>query len=294
MARAFQSDLNLVAATGSIQVLPAEPNDPPWKAIWAECEAVEYLTAFGIGRQYQAATNSLFTLAGAFSAFRREAILDTFLYDQSTVSEDTKMTLDIRKSLASREKYIGCVADAISYVTPTLSFSQLYAQRVRWQRGQLEVAALHSDLALSKLFQINGLSIPRTLIIDHTLAFPRLIWTFLLPMLHLLGYPLSLVVHATIGLYIFYAFIEALAVGACYLVSDPKVRARLRDCWYIPIFIPAYRFVVFWFRLGGFFNVLNDQAEWRVKDPWQETRDGISHTFDTFRGFYRRLIRSSA
>lgn len=289
MARAFESDPQLAAATGAIEVLPVDrSSQPPWKAIWAECEALEYLGAFLIGRQYQSATNSLFTLAGAFSAFRREIILDTFLYDQATVSEDTKMTLDIRQRSIDANMRIGCVADAIAYVEPTLSVSKMYAQRVRWQRGELEVAALQPNLRAREMLRLKGLSISRMLIVDHTLAFPRLVWTFLMPMLYFFGYPLPLVVSASIGMYFFYALIDTLLMGTCYVLSTADIRTRLRDYWFLPLVMPAYRFILFWFRFGGFLNVLTDEAQWRVTDPWEETRAGLRTLGKSIRMLWQR------
>ncbi len=271
MARAFHAEPGLAAATGSIEVLPPEGlNQPAWKEIWAECEAMEYLAAFHIGRRYQAAANSLFTLAGAFSAFRREVLLGTFLYDRTTVSEDTKLTIDIHRQCAARGMRIGCVAEAVAYVEPTLSLSRLYAQRVRWQRGELEVAALQPDLDVTSVFRSRGLSVPRMLAIDHTLAFPRLVWTFLLPMLYFVGYPLPLVASATLGMHLFYSLIEALSMATCYALGDREVKARVRKDWYLFVVMPAYRFVLFWFRLGGFLNVLTDEAQWQVTSPWED------------------------
>ena len=94
MVRAFELDPNVAAATGSIEVLPADVdprtgehvNIHPLKFLMAEAEFLEYYAGFRIGRQYQSQTKSLFTLAGAFSAFRRDVLLKTFLYDDSTVS----------------------------------------------------------------------------------------------------------------------------------------------------------------------------------------------------------------
>ncbi|MCZ6539818.1 MAG: glycosyltransferase family 2 protein [Chloroflexi bacterium] len=87
MVRAFESDPSVAGATGSIEVLPSnvdprsgEPVDiHPFKFLLAEAEFLEYYAGFRIGRQYQSQTRSLFTLAGAFSAFRREVLLKTFM-----------------------------------------------------------------------------------------------------------------------------------------------------------------------------------------------------------------------
>ena len=105
---------------------------------------------------------------------------------------------------------------------------------------------------------------------DHTLAFPRVVWTFLLPMLFLLGYPLSQVVAATIAMYLCYMVVDAMIMANCYLLGHDEARRRLRKNWWLLAILPTYSFVLFWFRLGGFLAVLNDPPQWRTAPPWQE------------------------
>lgn len=274
MVKAFVADHDLGAATGSVEVMERKvEGSDPWRHLLAECEFQEYYSGFRIGRQYQTATNSLFTLAGAFSVFRRDVLLRTFLYDKQTVSEDTKMTFEIHKRFAELNK--ACIAEAIAYVEPTPSLSALYAQRVRWQRGQLEVASLYTEFVRSPL-RIKGLSSPKSLIVDHTLAFPRVVWAFLLPMLYFVGYSLTLVVTATLAMYLCYMAIEVLYEITCYLLADNGPKQRVARNWWLFAVMPAFRYTVFWFRFGGFLSVLMEPAEWRVKDPVTEVRMGLS------------------
>jgi cellulose synthase/poly-beta-1,6-N-acetylglucosamine synthase-like glycosyltransferase len=95
--RTFESDPSLMAATGSIRVDKVLGKDFRFLDLLNYCEVVEYLIAFGIGRRYQNLTNTLFTLSGAFSAFRRDIILQSFLYQNRTVSEDTDLTFHLRR-----------------------------------------------------------------------------------------------------------------------------------------------------------------------------------------------------
>ena len=215
VAFAFDEDKRLAAATGSVEVLPLD-RDPltgeerevhPLRYAMAQAEFVEYYEGFRIGRQYQSQTGSLFTLAGAFSAFRRDIMLRTFMYDQRTVSEDTDLTFYIAMNFP--EMRVKAVTSAIVYVHPTPTLKLLYAQRVRWQRGQIEVAAMYPQLERHP-FRLRGISIVKSLLVDHTLAFPRVVWTFLLPFMFLLGYPLEVVITATLGLYLIYVGVEAL------------------------------------------------------------------------------------
>ena len=275
MARHFEADKKLAAATGTVEVLPADESidRDPIKHLIAECEFQEYLSAFWLGRQGQMLNRSMFTLAGVFSFFRRDVLLNTTLYDKQTVSEDTKITFDIRTQFGGER--LACIPEAVVYVTPTPSLGALYSQRVRWQRGELEVAAVHQDMVDAHVLRMRGLALGRILLIDHTFLFPRLVWTFLFPALVFFGYPLSLVVEALGLIYVFYILIAAMSVISVYMMATPAIRVRLRRTWWLAAIIPAYRFAIFTFRLAGSIIALAEPAEWRVDPPWTEARRAI-------------------
>ncbi|MEX0762941.1 MAG: glycosyltransferase [Dehalococcoidia bacterium] len=280
MVRAFDEDPKVAAVTGAIEVLPAyidpatgkKRKTHPLKYVMAEAEFLEYYSGFRIGRQYQSRTSSLFTLAGAFSAFRRDVLLNTFMYDERTVSEDTDLTFFIASRFPDRK--VRAVARAVAYVHPTETLKALYAQRVRWQRGQLEVAAMYPEFERHP-FRIRGLALPKSLIIDHTLAFPRVVWTFLLPMMYFIGYPLSLVVSASLSMYLIYMAVDGLYMGVAYMLAEGEAKSRIRQHWWMVLFMPAFRWTTFWFRFGGFLAVMMEPKEWRVRDPVTETRVGV-------------------
>ncbi|MBN1584064.1 MAG: hypothetical protein JXA89_25365, partial [Anaerolineae bacterium] len=287
---------DLGAATGAIEVLPCPESGDRDRAdldrltfLIAECEFQEYLAAFWLGRQAQTQSSSLFTLAGAFSFFRHEVLLKTILYDNQTVSEDTKVTFDVRKQFA--EKRLACIPEAIVYVTPTPTLRALYSQRVRWQRGEIEVAAIHRELVEPNMLRLRGLALGRTLLIDHTFLFPRLTWTFLFPALVFLGYPLSLILSSLLIIYVFYILIAAICMLAIYVIATPAIRARLRRSWWIVGVMPAYRMIIFAYRLAGSIIALAEPAEWRVQDPWTETAAAARSFTKTLEQFFARRNR---
>jgi len=282
MVSHFEADPTLGAATGAIEVLPISPGDEKNRLAFliAECEFQEYLAAFWLGRQGQTLSHSLYTLAGAFSFFRRSVLLHTMLYDKQTVSEDTKVTFDIRRQFGGER--LACIPEAVVYVTPTPSLSTLYSQRVRWQRGEIEVAAVYQEMLDPNMLRLRGLALGRTLLIDHTFLFPRLVWTFLFPALVLFGYPLSLIVSATIIIYLFYIFIATISALSVYMIATPANRSRLWRNWWIVTIIPAYRFLIFTFRLAGSIIALTEPAEWRVQAPWTETAAAIRSLASAF------------
>lgn len=274
VAQAFDYDPDLAATTGAIEVkeLRDRDKDHRLRYLVSECEFLEYYAGFRIGRQYQSLTNSLFTLAGAFSSFRRSVLLQTPLYQSQTVSEDTQLTFELHRSFAGMR--LECLPDAIAYVEPTPSMSALYAQRVRWQRGELEVASLFKDF-LSLPVSLRGVSVPRSLLVDHTLAFPRVIWTFLMPLLYFFGYPLEVVVSATLSMYLVYMMVDGLYTLVTYSLAEADARARIRRNWWIFMVLPAFRWTVFWFRFSGFLTALKEPPEWRAQDPLQQTIQGL-------------------
>ena len=266
---------DLGAVTGAIQVLPVNENDPPLRRYLALCEFFEYLTAFHVGREHQTLMQNIYTLSGAFSVFRREVLLQTGLYRNLTVTEDTDLTFELHEEF--REWRIACISSAIAYVHPIESITALYAQRVRWQRGQLEVSSRHTHLMQQPFWTLRGFSPARTLLIDHTLAFPRVVWTFLLPILAIFGYPLSLLVMAFLVLYGFYLLIDLAWVGVAWLGVDHLARKRLLNLlWLIPA-MPFYRMIVYWFRIAGFLHAVAEPGTWRVRDPLLELKQGYTN-----------------
>jgi biofilm PGA synthesis N-glycosyltransferase PgaC len=266
MVRTFEFRPNLIAATGAVEIERAEPSRSRFVTLLRTCEACEYLSAFRVGRRFQSLRNSLYTLSGAFSAFRRQALFEhSYLYDSLTVSEDTKLTFDMRDRTRRRrpEATLECVDAAVAFVEPIPSLSALYSQRLRWQRGQVEVAALHG-VEQRGVFGAFRTMAGRILLADHTLAFPRLVWTFLLPFLFLVGYSPAVVAGAIIAMYVAYAGIESLFFLTAYHFVAEDNRRWLRTVAWAPLVMPAYRFMVYWFRLAGLLHAVAEPQRWHT------------------------------
>ena len=164
--------------TGTIltnpEMIKAEKN--PFRRIFQKTEFYEYAQAFLAGRNFEAELNSIFTMSGAFSAFRKSTILKTQLYNTETVCEDTHVTFQVRKLLHQK---IAICENAVFFVDPIENLQKLCLQRQRWQRGELEVAHMFMDRgSVVKGFLTNFMT--RVIMFDHTFAFPRMIWYFAL------------------------------------------------------------------------------------------------------------------
>ena len=285
----FESDPTLMAATAVICVDKELVKRPGLIDIVNYCEIVEYLVAFNVGRRYQTITNTLFTLSGAFSAFRRETILKTFLYQERTVSEDTDLTFHIRKFLKATSMRIGCVEEAIAYVEPIESLARLYSQRVRWQRGEIEVVAMYYE-NIPGAFKALRDFVGRTIILDHTLAFSRLAWTFLIPFLYFIGYSLAMVMVAMGGLFVCYLFIEGVYFYVGYRGATDFYRDKLKKIWWVVFILPFYRYMSYWFRVGGIVQVVAETKSWRVENPIEETIQVLKGYEKLFRILLYKLL----
>ncbi len=222
---------------------------------------LEYLDAFRLGRQFQATIGSAYILAGAFSAFRRSTLMKTELYKPRTVSEDFDLTVDIHET---GEK-VGYVAESKALLAPVINVNSLYSQRVRWCRGQLEVAGAHQKVIGNRRYGMVGwFGFPQMLITDHTLSFPRLIWTILIVMFPLFGYPVSTVTLALLFTYAFYVVLSFMQTFAAYVIVDGETKRKTERALGWCFALPFYRLVVFYFRMSGYLRTLTEPAGWDI------------------------------
>lgn len=259
----FEQDSDIYALTGVVltnfQDIKETKNQ--YLKIYQKCELFEYCEAFLIGRGFQSKTNTMFTLSGACSAFRKDAVLRTQLYNSETLGEDTHMTSQIRIFLNGKVKLC---EDAFFFVDPIESVDKLYIQRQRWQRGEIEVSTLFLDKNKKRgLFNI----LKYNMLIDHTLVFPRLIWMFAMIYLLFIEYPLKLVVGANIIMYLVYAGNSLLQflVGKLYLKTQKDTKKFMNRNFLIVFLLPLYRMLIFIMRVAGIINAKEKNAKWNTK-----------------------------
>lgn len=270
MVLRFENNPQIHAMTGVILTSPdkIENTQAFGLRLLRRCEFAEYGQAFLAGRNYESELDSIYTLSGAFSAFRSSTILKTFLYNPDTVGEDTHITFQIRKLM---KKSVYLCENAIFYVDPIDDLNKLYTQRQRWQRGELEVshAFLKGDMKTKRFFSN---FMVRRLIFDHTFAFPRMIWYFALLCLSMMNYPFSLILGSLIIMYVLYtisAFLYYLNIVS-YLKSYPELQSYYAKKWYIIPFLPLYNFMCFFIRFAGIINSIKSPATWKTRTLTEE------------------------
>lgn len=233
-------------------------------------EYFEYVQAFLAGRTVESVNNQLFTMSGAFSAFRRVRLMQTRLYDINTIGEDIDMTFQIRYELNGR---VELCPNAIFYVEPIPSLDALYMQRQRWQRGEMITVRkfMQDNIGLSKFFKN---FVVRRLLIDHTVIFLRMIWLFAFVVLIPFGYSVHLVAMSFVLLYILYVGIALLNfVSACiYLRNFRADELFYLKNWWVILTLPGFFLVLSFIQMIGLVNMMTQPAKWRVKDYHEEYR----------------------
>jgi hypothetical protein len=134
-----------------------------------------------------------------------------------------------------------------------------------------------------------GFSPARTLLVDHTLSFPRLLWLVYLPVLTYFGYSLSLMISAYFIMYMFYLGIEIAWVGGATLFAHPATRRHVRRIWASIFLMPFYRLSVFFFRFSGFLVAQTEPGAWRINSPFWQVQAGWMDLRARLRIFFSSL-----
>ncbi len=266
----FEADQTIECMTGVILTDPKQVQayPPVLPRILRKVEFMEYAQAFLAGRNYSAEVNAVYTLSGAFSAFRKSAVLKSQLYNTDTICEDTQITFQMKYLQKTK---VGICEDAIFFVDPIEDMNKLYTQRQRWQRGSLEVSHLFLKDKLKARNMLTNVGV-RTLLYDHTFAFPRMIWYLALICLLCMNYSFAQIGYSTLFLYGLYVLIGVFyyisTVG--FLKNFKEIRKYYAKQWYVIPVLPIFNLMVFFIRFAGVINSINTDSAWKTRNFTQE------------------------
>lgn len=252
-------------------------------------EYFEYAQAFLSGRTIESRKNQLFTMSGAFSAFRRDVLYRTFMYNTDTVGEDTDMTFQIRQRLGDR---ITLCHDAIFYIEPISGWAELYTQRQRWQRGELESIHRYTAGRMGLNYFFNNFLV-RRLMIDHTFMFPKMIWFFASFVLLFFRYSAVVLIASYILIYFLYILVELLnfiCVRTLLRAFDDE-RHFYDHQWWTIFTLPGYNLVCFWFRLIGTINMMVQRSNWNSQNATSERHAAWHQVKGDAQAAWRRLLK---
>lgn len=297
MVNFFENHTDVHCVTGTVLTNPQliDETDNFFMRVFRKMEFGEYCQAFLSGRNFQSELNSMFTVSGAFSGFRRSAIMKTQLYNFDTLCEDTHVTFQIRDRMG---KKVALCSDAVFFVDPIESVNKLYIQRQRWQIGELEVLHMFRKDEQMRIGR-NYIKdfVVRLVVFDHTFAFPRMIWYFALLALALINYPMRLIVISVILLFLLYSFANLLLYFCIvsFLETLPELRKYYARKWYYVFLLPLFNFLTFWFRFAGIINsIYSESRVWTTKNFKQEYKEAKEIVKKDFRAVIGVISRIRA
>ncbi len=296
IAERFEMQPDVSALTGAIltDIEMIEQTDNFVMRLVRRCEFYEYCQAFLAGRNFESELNSMYTLSGAFSAFRKSAILKSQLYNPSTVGEDTQVTFQMRNIVNTGK--VGLCENAYFFVDPIETYNKLYTQRQRWQRGEIEVSHMFLKKHINVVTSFFSNFMIRVLMFDHTFAFPRMIWYFALVFLVFMNYPMSLVIGSVVIMYLLYVISMLLFYlnVLMYLAKVEDVKKYYRSKWYIIFVLPLFYFIVFWIRFAGIINSIKSEGNWKtttLTEEWQSVKYKVNDDFHAPKRLIKALRR---
>lgn len=275
IVRRFENQKNMDCMTGVILIEPRLIRETKdfFMRQFRVLEFMEYAQAFLAGRNYESMSNSIFTLSGAFSAFRRSVLIQTYLYNTNTICEDTHLTFQIKQNL---KKKVALCHDAIFMVDPIENLNKFYTQRQRWQIGELEVM---------KMFMLNNLKQPivgffknpmiRLIMMDHTFAFPRMIWYFALFAIGCLSLSFENILIALIVMYFLYVLMLVLYYFniLSFLKDFKEERDFYKSKFFYLFIMPLYSIYGFFVRFAGIINSVTRKSTWKTKTFTEEVNE---------------------
>ena len=155
IARPFMENENIVAVGGTVRIAngckvnQGYIEDVGLSKSWlARFQVVEYLRAFLFGRNGFDFFNGILIVSGAFSCFRREALVSIGGYLTGSIGEDMEIVVRLHKLLRKQNKKnkITFIPDPVCWTEAPETFKTLASQRKRWQKGTIESIRLHKSL----------------------------------------------------------------------------------------------------------------------------------------------------
>ncbi len=273
MIDVFESDSSIGCMTGAILTIPEQIEEYKhfFSRLLRQIEFVEYAQAFLAGRSYASEKNEIYTLSGAFSAFRKSTVLKSRMYNTNTIAEDTQITFQMRYLMGQKVKLCD---NAIYFVGPIEGMNKLYTQRQRWQRGSLEVANMFDSKDFRPIRMLKDVNV-RTLLYDHTFAFPRIVWILALVCLYFMDFSTKMILLSSVLIMLIYVVIAYLYFWSIsiFLKEFPDIRKYYKSLWWAIPILPLFNMLTFFIRLTGIFNSMNTTSAWKTKTFTEEVEE---------------------
>ena len=155
IVRPFMEDDNIVAVAGTVRIANGCKINRGYieevglsKSWLARFQVVEYLRAYIFGRNGFDFLNAILITSGAFSCFRRDALIEIGGYKAGSVGEDMQIIVRLQKELRMKnpKTRVTFVPDPVCWKIVPEKIKSLSSQRARWQKGTIETIRHNKEL----------------------------------------------------------------------------------------------------------------------------------------------------
>ena len=229
---------DVVAVGGNVKVMNR------WNLL-TKCQALEYITGINLLKRAFDFLGVVMIVPGALGAFRKKALMDMGSYDTNTLTEDFDATLKVLKS----GNAVQASSDAISYTEGPTTLKDLYKQRIRWNRGNLQTMLKHSDVIKNQRLGM-----------VHDFGYPVVLLTMLIS--PFLGFVVSAftIMAVAHGLWEFIAISFAMFAGLQVAFSAVALAMEENEDWKLlilsPLFVIGYKQFQDFVMIKGILDVL--------------------------------------
>ncbi len=228
-------------------------------------QSLEYLIQIEVVRRAFDNFGTITVAPGAFSAFRRAAVVESGNYDPDRLLEDFDLTIKLQKA----HKVLRGNSEALCYTEAPETVQDVYKQRLSWYRGDFQNFWKHRDAFFNPKFgYMHSLTLPYMLISMTLVPLSSIIVIATSIMMILAGEWMMLV-------YAFVAFLLLQFLMALLAILLGKDDYKLLI--YTPLFIVGYKQFLDFVMIKALFDIILNRGQYLKRERVRRLgfRDGV-------------------
>lgn len=247
IVKGFQDDPEVGGVAGTLKVYNNNK-------FLTKLQSLEYLIQIEVVRRAFDNFGTITVAPGAFSAFRRAAVIESGNYDPDRLLEDFDLTIKLQKA----HKVLRGDSEALAYTEAPETLGDVYKQRLSWYRGDFQNFWKHRDAFVNPKFgYMHSLTLPYMLISMTLVPFSSIIVIATSIIMILAGEWMILLW----ALAIFVALQFLVALLAILLGRDD-----IKLLVYTPFFIVGYKHFLDFVMIKAFFDIVLHRGEYLKRE----------------------------